>query len=198
MTQQITMTAADLMTDPRNDDKNLWVGWDEYHRLIELLALQVHASGWKFDQILCLARGGLRVGDQLSRIYDVPLAILATSSYREAAGTEQGELDIAQYITMTRGNLAGNVLLVDDLVDSGVTLARVQEHLKERYPSVTAVRSAVLWYKGCSKVEPDYHTQFLPTNPWIHQPFEEWDTVRPHNLEAWIKRGRAQRDGSGA
>ena len=64
------------MTDPRNDDKNLWVGWDEYHRLIELLALQVHASGWKFDQILCLARGGLRVGDQLSRIYDVPLAIL--------------------------------------------------------------------------------------------------------------------------
>ncbi|MGM3237866.1 phosphoribosyltransferase, partial [Bacillus cereus group sp. BC24] len=90
----------------------LWVGWDEYHRLIELLALQVHASGWKFDQILCLARGGLRVGDQLSRIYDVPLAILATSSYREAAGTEQGDLDIAQYITMTRGNLAGNVLLV--------------------------------------------------------------------------------------
>ncbi|AIO31125.1 phosphoribosyl transferase domain protein [Burkholderia cenocepacia] len=186
------------MTDPRNDDKNLWVGWDEYHRLIELLALQVHESGWKFDQILCLARGGLRVGDQLSRIYDVPLAILATSSYREAAGREQGELDIAQYITMTRGNLAGNVLLVDDLVDSGVTLARVQEHLKERYPAVTAVRSAVLWYKGCSKVKPDYHTQFLPTNPWIHQPFEEWDTVRPHNLEAWIKRGRAQRDGSGA
>ena len=198
MTQQITMTAADLMTDPRNDDKNLWVGWDEYHRLIELLALQVHASGWKFDQILCLARGGLRVGDQLSRIYDVPLAILATSSYREAAGTEQGELDIAQYITMTRGHLAGNVLLVDDLVDSGVTLARVQEHLKERYPAVTAVRSAGRGYKGCSEGKPDDHTQFLPTNPWIHQPFEEWDTVRPHNLEAWIKRGRAPRAGSGA
>jgi hypoxanthine phosphoribosyltransferase len=172
------------MKDPRNDEKNLWVGWDEYHRLIELLALSVHESGWKFDQILCLARGGLRVGDQLSRIYDLPLAILATSSYREAAGTEQGELDIAQYITMTRGELHGNVLLVDDLVDSGVTLARVQQHLKERYPAITAVRSAVLWYKGCSKVKPDYHVQYLPTNPWIHQPFEEWDTVRPHNLGA--------------
>ena len=180
------------MKDPRNDDKNLWVGWDEYHRLIELLALQVHESGWKFDKILCLARGGLRVGDQLSRIYDLPLAILATSSYPEAAGTEQGELDIAQYITMTRGELHGNVLLVDDLVDSGVTLARVQAHLKERYPAITAVRSAVLWYKGCSKVKPDYHVQYLPTNPWIHQPFEEWDTVRPHNLGAWIKRGMQQ------
>jgi uncharacterized protein len=90
---------------------------------------------------------------------------------------------------MTRGDLSGNVLLVDDLVDSGVTLSRVQQHLKERYPAISAVRSAVLWYKACSKVKPDYHVQFLETNPWIHQPFEEWDTVRPHNLAAWIKRG---------
>ncbi|MCF2133589.1 MULTISPECIES: phosphoribosyltransferase [Burkholderiaceae] len=179
----------EISSDPRNDEQHLWVGWDDYHRLIERLALSVHESGWKFDKILCLARGGLRVGDQLSRIYDLPLAILATSSYREAAGTQQGDLDIARYITMTRGELSGNVLLVDDLVDSGVTLARVQEHLKERYPAITAVRSAVLWYKACSKVKPDYFVQHLPTNPWIHQPFEEWDTVRPHNLAAWIKRG---------
>ncbi|KAG0190227.1 hypothetical protein DFQ28_002361 [Apophysomyces sp. BC1034] len=149
----------------------------------------VHESGWKFDKILCLARGGLRVGDPLSRIYDLPLAILATSSYREAAGMQQGDLDIARYITMTRGELSGNVLLVDDLVDSGVTLARVQAHLKERYPVITLVRSAVLWYKACSKVKPDYFVQYLPTNPWIHQPFEEWDAVRPHSLAAWIKRG---------
>ncbi len=57
------------MTDPRNDDKNLWVNWDEYHRLIELLALKVPESDWKFDKSLCLARGGLRRGDQLSCIY---------------------------------------------------------------------------------------------------------------------------------
>ncbi len=187
-----------VMADSRNDDKNLWVSWDEYHRLIELLALTVYESNWKFDKVLCLARGGLRVGDQLSRIYDLPLAILATSSYREAAGHKQGELDIAQYITMTRGELSGNVLLVDDLVDSGVTLAKVQQHLKERYPGVTAVRSAVLWYKGCSNVKPDYYVQHLPTNPWIHQPFEEWDSVRPNTLAPWIKRGYATaREGDG-
>ena len=74
------------MNQPQNDDKNLWVSWDEYHRLVERLALKVYESNWKFDKILCLARGGLRVGDQLARIYDVPLAILATSSYREAEG----------------------------------------------------------------------------------------------------------------
>ncbi len=185
------------MADPRNDDENLWVSWDEYHRLVELLAIAVHDSGWKFDRILCLARGGLRVGDQLSRIYNLPLAVLATSSYREAAGMLQGELDIAQYVTMARGELSGNVLLVDDLVDSGVTLARVQQHLNARYPAVTAVRSAVLWYKGCSQVKPDYFVQYLPSNPWIHQPFEEWDTLRPHNLGARIKRGTKQDPSSG-
>jgi len=185
------------MNQPINDDSHLWVSWDDYHSLIERLALVVHESGWKFDKILCLARGGLRVGDQLSRIYDLPLAILATSSYREAAGTQQGDLDIAQYITMTRGELSGRVLLVDDLVDSGITLERVGRHLKERYPAVTDVRTAVLWHKGCSKIKPDYAVQFLPTNPWIHQPFEEYDTLRPHNLSAWIKRGKARAAGNG-
>src|ERR1700751_5017128 len=149
MIQGVPMIA---MKDPRNDNKNLWVGWDEYHRLIELLALAVHESGWKFDKILCLARGGLRVGDQLSRIYDLPLAILSTSSYREAAGTQRGDLDIAQYITMTRGELSGRILLVDDLVDSGITLERVQRHLKERYQAVTDIRTAVIWHKSSSKV----------------------------------------------
>ena len=178
------------MNTPASTDKDLWVSWDEYNRLVERLALQVYESNWKFDMVLCLARGGVRPGDVISRIFDVPLAILATSSYREAAGTQQGDLDIAQYITMTRGELSGKILLVDDLVDSGVTLERVGRHLKERYPAVTDVRSAVLWYKACSKVEPDYHVTFLPSNPWIHQPFEEYDTLRPHNLAAWLKRGK--------
>ncbi len=180
---------ASASTLPQNDAEDLWVDWNQYHALIGRLALKVHESGWRFDQILCLARGGLRVGDQISRIYDVPLAILGTSSYREAAGTMQGDLDIAQYITITRGELCGNVLLVDDLVDSGVTLARVCEHLKQRYPAVKELRTAVLWHKACSSVTPDYTVSYLPTNPWIHQPFEEWDSVRPSHLAAWLQRG---------
>ncbi len=160
-----------------SDDKHLWVSWDHYHRLIEELAYQVAKSNWKFDQILCLARGGVRPGDVISRIFDVPLAILATSSYREAAGTERGHLDIAKYITMTKGTLSGRVLLVDDLLDSGVTLQKVTAHLQAHYKDVTEVKSAVLWWKSCSVVKPDFHCAYLPTNPWIHQPFEEYDTL---------------------
>jgi hypoxanthine phosphoribosyltransferase len=78
---------------------------------------------------------------------------------------------------------------VDDLVDSGVTLQKVMVHLKEHYPSVTEIKSAVLWWKACSVVEPDFHIDYLPTNPWIHQPFEEYDGLGPHQLAAWIKKG---------
>ena len=73
-----------MLTD---DGKHLYVSWDEYHMLIERLALKVSASGWAFDQILCLARGGMRPGDVLSRVFDKPLAIMSTSSYRADAGT---------------------------------------------------------------------------------------------------------------
>lgn len=178
---------------PISDDKNLWVSWDEYHRAIEKLALIVYESGWKFDQVLCLARGGVRPGDIFSRIFDVPLAILSTSSYREESGTKRGALDIASHITMTKGGaLAGRVLLVDDLVDSGVTLEKVQHHLKENFPAVTEVRSAVIWCKACSSVRPDFYLHYLPGNPWIHQPFEEYDGLRPHQLAAWVKKGEGK------
>ena len=179
------------MSLPANTDRDLWVSWSDYHELIERLALIVHESGWKFDKILCLARGGVRVGDVLSRIYDVPLGILATSSYREAAGTVQGQMDIAQYITITRGTLDGKVLLVDDMVDTGMTFGRVRDHLLSQFTDIEEIRTAVLWWKGHSKVTPDYFVEQLPTNPWIHQPFEDYDSIRPHQLEAWMRKGQS-------
>ena len=166
---------------------DLYVSWDEYHALIERLALSVHESGWRFDSLLCLARGGLRVGDVFSRIYDMPLAILAASSYRAAAGKEQGSLDIGEFITMTGGGLRGHLLLIDDLVDSGVTLTRVIEQLQQRYPAITQLRTGVLWYKACSIFRPDFHVEHLPTNPWIHQPFEVYDAMGPEKLAARLR-----------
>lgn len=167
-----------MLTD---DGKHLYVSWDEYHMLIERLALKVANSGWEFDQILCLARGGMRPGDVLSRVFDKPLAIMSTSSYRADAGTIQGRLDMAKYITMPKGELAGRVLLVDDLADSGVTLRAVVDRLRG-VPAITELRTAVIWVKGVSSYRPEYHVEMLPSSPWIHQPFEDYDNLRPEGL----------------
>lgn len=168
------------------DGHHLYVSYDEYNNLIEKLAIKVFQSGWQFDTILCLARGGMRPGDILSRVFDKPLAIMSTSSYRSEAGTVQGQLDIAHYITTPKGRIAGKVLLVDDLADSGLTLNAVIDLLKTNYQPITELRSAVLWTKAASTFTSDYCVEFLPTNPWIHQPFENYDSMKPEQLlEKW-------------
>ncbi len=167
--------------------RDLYVDWTEYHALIERLALKVHRSGWAFDQIICIARGGLRVGDTLSRIFKRPLAILSTQSYTGEAGMTQGHLKVAEHITMTTAALGRWVLLVDDLVDSGTTLEAVRQHLHDAYPGIAEIRTAVLWYKGCSHFAPDYHVVHLPESPWIHQPFEPYDTLPVDVLMARVR-----------
>ena len=164
------------------DGKHLYVSYDEYHNLIEKLAIKLHQSGWEFDTILCLARGGLRPGDVLSRIFEKPLAIMSTSSYRADAGTVRGHLDIARFITTPKGELAGKVLLVDDLADSGHTLHAVVDLLRTNYKPITELRSAVLWTKALSTFTPDYSVEVLATNPWIHQPFESYDSMGAEKL----------------
>ena len=101
-------------------------------------------TGFDFNQIICIARGGLRVGDVLSRIFELPLAILSTHSYAADGGTTQGELIIAEHMTMTSPRLGERVLLVDDMVDSGHTLAAVAKALPERWPVLGPLTGAGL------------------------------------------------------
>lgn len=154
---------------------DLHVTWEDYNGLIERLAVIIHDSGWKFDTIICLARGGLRVGDALSRIFDKPLGVMTTSSYRASGGMVQGNLKIGDQISAAEEVTRGRVLLADDLVDSGVTLKAVLPELRRRYPAIEEIRTAVLWYKSVSVIKPDYYARFLETSPWIHQPFEAYE-----------------------
>ena len=171
------------MSNPKNTDKDIWVSWDQYHRLIENLAIAIADSGWVFDQIVCVARGGLRVGDVLSRLYRLPLAVLSASSYRDNSGREQGQLDIAPEISMVSGQPSGRILLVDDMVDTGLTFAQVHSHLHTKYPAIKEIRTAVIWWKAHSVVRPDYAAQFLEGSPWIHQPFESYDSLSLKTLK---------------
>ncbi|MEM6754649.1 MAG: phosphoribosyltransferase [Cyanobacteria bacterium P01_C01_bin.38] len=162
---------------------DLYISWSDYHHKIEQLAAQIYQSGWEFNQIVCLARGGLRVGDIISRIYKQPLAILATSSYSGAGKQERGQLTFSQYLTMTDEALGSRILLVDDLVDSGVTLKETIPWLKKNSNTpIEEIRTAVIWYKACSAIAPDYYADYLPDNPWIHQPFENYEFTNPAEL----------------
>jgi len=167
---------------------DLYVSWSDYHQKIETLALKIYESNWQFNQIVCLAKGGLRVGDILARLYEQPLAVLSTSSYGGPNNQVRGSVTFSQDLSKTTANLGSHVLLVDDLVDSGVTLKRSIEWLQLRYGFyIDEIRTAVLWYKNCSVIEPDYYVDYLPDDPWIHQPFEKYEQMTAQELAESLK-----------
>ena len=84
---------------------------------------------------------------------------------------------------MTTEKMGNRILLADDLADSGVTLQETINWLKNKFPDeVQEVRTAVIWYKGTSVIQPDYYVEFLPDSPWIHQPFERYEIITPADL----------------
>jgi hypoxanthine phosphoribosyltransferase len=66
------------------------------------------------------------------------------------------------------------VLVVDDVADSGKSLALVREHLKVQ--GATTVKIATVYYKPWSIVTPDWFE--LQTTHWIVFPWERKETVR--------------------
>ncbi|MDV3000142.1 MAG: Xanthine phosphoribosyltransferase [Chroococcopsis gigantea SAG 12.99] len=162
---------------------DMYVSWEEYHETIEQLAVIIDRSLWQFNQIVCLAKGGLRPGDVLCRLFHKPLAIGFTSSYGGKDNSIRAQLKISNTLTMTTPSLGSHVLLVDDLADSGITLQETIKWLKSNYPrDIQEIRTAVLWYKGVSIVKPDYYVHYLPHSPWIHQPFEYYEKITPRDL----------------
>lgn len=161
----------------------LYISWSEYHQKIEILAAKIYQSGWEFNQIICIAKGGLRVGDLLCRLYKKPLAILFTSSYGGADNRVRGKLTISQHLAMTNDRLGNKILLVDDLVDSGTSLQSSINWLKTNYEGeIEEIRTGVIWYKSFSTSQPDFYVDYLKDDPWIHQPFEIYEQTTPAEL----------------
>ena len=75
--------------------------------------------------------------------------------------------------------MGSHVLLVDDLADSGKTLIKSIKWLEHFYGFYLEekIKTAVIWYKSTSKFKPDYSVNYLEDSPWIHMPFEKYETT---------------------
>lgn len=152
----------------------LHVDYAQYHHLIDRVVNAVECSGYQPDLVLGVARGGLFLADGLSRSLRKPMAVIAASSYGGSGGTEQGQLQISATIASVVP-VAGKVLLVDDLADSGHTLQALCLHLKQFCPQIEQLKTAVVWVKPASIFKPDFAAEYLESDAWIVQPFETRD-----------------------
>ena len=164
----------------------LIIDWKKYNLIVEKLAIQIYNSGFKPDILIGIMRGGAPIIDVLSRIFKLKCAYLAVESYSgKGLEDQQGELVFSREMSSTVQDMKGNILLCDDLSDTGVTLNKSILWL-QKYPplkgKIKQIKTAVLWKKKDSTFEPNYCAQKLESNPWIVQPFERYEEIRINDL----------------
>ena len=164
----------------------LIIDWKKYNLIVEKLAIQIYNSGFKPDILIGIMRGGAPIIDVLSRIFKLKCAYLAVESYSgKCLEDQQGELVFSREMSSTVQDMKGNILLCDDLSDTGVTLNKSILWL-QKYPplkgKIKQIKTAVLWKKKDSTFEPNYCAQKLESNPWIVQPFERYEEIRINDL----------------
>ena len=145
-----------------------WMTWDDLGTAVEELAATIDADGWRPDAVLALARGGLPLGGALA--YALGVKSMATLNVEFYTGVDERLeepllLPPVPDLSLLRTE---RLLVVDDVADTGRTLALARDFCAEQGPDV---RTAVLYEKPSSVVRCDF--VWRRTDSWINFP---WST----------------------
>lgn len=119
--------------------------WRDVEDAIERLAVNINNSEIKLTAIGGLPRGGLIPAVMLSHKLNIPFV--------SQAGIR---------------SVTGNILIVDDICDSGLTL--------KKFKFEENVYTATLHYKSTAEYEPHFWWRLAPENEWIVYPWENKDS----------------------
>jgi hypoxanthine phosphoribosyltransferase len=153
--------------------KKVYVSWNDVQRQVQELVRQMWQDRWVPDYVVGITRGGLTPANLISQYLDVPMETLKVS-LRE--GSESCETNC----WMQEDALADrNILIVDDINDSGATLNWIRDDWGAEVEWGSNVRVAVLYDNESSESvhTPDYSAESInkAADPqWIVFPWEEW------------------------
>ena len=119
----------------KNDIAEILIGAEELQAKVAQLGRQISKDYRGRDPLLiCLLRGAVVFLSDLIRAIDIPLEMdfMAISSY--GASTESS--GVVRLVMDLKSNITGrNVLIVEDIVDTGRTLAYILDNLQTRRPA---------------------------------------------------------------
>ncbi len=145
--------------------------WHEFGEASRELAIQVHGSGFQPDIVVAIARGGLLLAGSVAYALDVKSCGAINVEFYSGVEVRLDEPVLLSPMLDTPSVSGQRVLVVDDVSDSGRTLAMVLALL------VTAgadVRSLCLYSKPQTVLEPDF--VWRRTSKWIAFP---WSSLPP-------------------
>ncbi len=163
----------------------LLIDYETYHSLTRKLAASLFSEKTKFQEIIAISRGGLTLGHLLSDLMRIPISTIAIQSYTDIQ--KQGELKLTSKLQSPIKDK--NIILVDDVADSGKTLQRAKKYLRHLAPK--SITTVTLFYKHKSVVRPDYFAKV--TNKWIIFPYESAETVYSISQQLYNK-GKTKAD----
>ena len=140
-----------------------YLSWEELHRDTRNLARKLVDTPWK--GVISIARGGLVPGAILAR--ELNLRVVDTLCIASYDHDRQGELNVLKAV---QGDGDG-YLLVDDLVDTGVTARAAMQLL----PKATFV---AIYAKPAAIELTTHHVREFAQETWIHFP---WDITHVYS-----------------
>ena len=161
--------------------EKLIISFKDYTQIVEKLAIQIHKN-YRPSVLIGIMRGAAPIIDILSRILKLPIAYIVIQSYSgKGVEDKQGELMFSREMSsLAKNEDFSKVLLIDDLSDTGLTLNKSIEWLKNYDPVknyIQEIKTACLWKKKSSKFEPDFCPVKLNSDPWIVQPTEYYEEL---------------------
>ena len=173
--------------------EKLIISFEEYLDTVEKLALEIN-NNFKPTVLVGIMRGAAPIIDILSRILKLPTAYIVIQSYSgEGMEDKQGELVFARDISsIAKEEDFKKVLLIDDLSDTGLTLNKSIEWLKNYKPikdNIEEIKTACLWKKKSSSFMPDFCSVLLDSDPWIVQPTEHYEEIDINYIISKHKKG---------
>jgi len=143
------------------------ISWREIHRLGLKIAANVRENSWRPDVVVAIARGGFAPARILCDALHVDiLTSIALKHYRPGGVSEQ-RVCIKDPLSITIHRC--NVLLVDDVNDSGETLKLAVDYLDSWRPA--SLRVAVLHHKTSSSFRPQFFGARVIRWRWLVYPW---------------------------
>ena len=146
-------------------EKAFPVSWDQFHRDARALAWRLAGSNGQWKAIVCITRGGLVPAAIIARELGIRvIETVSIASYHDY--TSQGELAVLKEVSPPLlENDGKDVLIVDDLTDTGKTAAQVRAMLPRAH-------FAAVYAKPKGRPMVDTFITEVSQDTWIYFP---WD-----------------------